>query len=282
MIMGTLFSVIVACGFASESGGIFSFRVGQFDVFMLVESEREGNTNIIPGADEATLRRFIPAEGFRHTANAFLIKAPGQNILVDTGTGSGGVILERIKTLGVEPDKVDVVLLTHLHWDHFGGLGSDGKANFPNAKVYLSDREHEHFTRIAVNQRVLDVLEPYGANIITFEPCVLGAAYRELLPGITAIANYGHTPGHTVFLVENSGAKLIIAGDFLHVALVQFPNPDISATFDMDQSAAAASRRQILDYAARNNIPVGGMHIVYPGIGNVEADGSGYRFIPAR
>jgi len=110
----------------------------------------------------------------------------------------------------------------------------------------------------------------------------LGAAYRELLPGITAIANYGHTPGHTVFLVENSGAKLIIAGDFLHVALVQFPNPDISATFDMDQSAAAASRRQILDYAARNNIPVGGMHIVYPGIGNVQADGSGYRFIPAR
>jgi glyoxylase-like metal-dependent hydrolase (beta-lactamase superfamily II) len=199
---------------------------------------------------------------------------------VDTGTGSGGVILEKIKKLGMEPEEIDAVFITHLHWDHFGGLGSDGKANFPNAVVFISEREFDHFTRIAVNQRVLDALEPYGSNIITFEPCILGSTYRELVPGLTAIANYGHTPGHTVFLVENSGAKLVIAGDFLHVALVQFPNPDISATFDMDQDAAAASRRQILNYAARNRIPVGGIHIVYPGIGNVEADGNGFRFIP--
>jgi len=75
---------------------------------------------------------------------------------------------------------------------------------------------------------------------------------------------------------------MLIAGDFLHVALVQFPRPEISATFDMDQKAAASSRIELLDYAASLKIPIAGMHIVYPGIGHVEADGSGYKFIPAR
>ena len=142
--------------------------------------------------------------------------------------------------------------------------------------------EHDHFTRIAVNQGAVAALAPYGSNVITFEPSFLGGTLGELLPGITAIASYGHTPGHTAFLLESGGARLIIAGDFLHVALVQFPLPGISAVFDMDQNAAAASRRQIMGFAARNSIPLGGMHIVYPGIGTVEAAGNGYRFTPAR
>ena len=83
-------------------------------------------------------------------------------------------------------------------------------------------------------------------------------------------------------MIENGGERLLIAGDFLHVALVQFPHPEISATYDMDQNAAAASRRQILEYAARNKVPLGGIHIVYPGIGNVEVDGTGFKFVPAR
>ncbi|MCL1837641.1 MAG: MBL fold metallo-hydrolase, partial [Treponema sp.] len=90
------------------------------------------------------------------------------------------------------------------------------------------------------------------------------------------------TPGHTVFLVENGGEKLIIAGDFLHIALVQFPRPDISASYDVDKAEAAISRWQIIDYAARNNIPIGGMHIVYPGIGTAEASGNGFSFTPLR
>ena len=86
----------------------------------------------------------------------------------------------------------------------------------------------------------------------------------------------------TVYRVESGNAKFIIAGDFLHVALVQFPHPEISASYDIDQKTAAASRRQILDYAAANKIPIGGMHIVYPGVGNVEYEGNGFRFMPAR
>jgi len=281
MVMGLFLGVMTSAS-SNESDGIFSFRVGQFEIFMLVESERDGNAGILVGVNDTILRRYIPAEGFKHTANAFLIKGNGQNILVDTGTGAGGIIIEKIKSLGVEPEKIDSVLITHLHGDHFGSLQRDGRAVFSNAMLYLSTVEYEYFTKTNVNQGAAAALAPYSSQTVTFEPGQLGETLNEILPGISPIAAYGHTPGHTIFQVEDGGAKFLIVGDLLHVALVQFPMPEISATYDMDQNAAASIRRQVLDYAATNKIPVGGMHIVYPAVGSVEVDGTGFKFTPAK
>ena len=281
MLMGLLFGTMTAGGYGGESDGVYSFKIGQFDVFMLVESQRDGNAGILVGADDAILRRYIPAGGFQHSANAFLIRAPGQNILIDSGTGAGGILLEKIRALGVQPENINAVLITHLHGDHFGSLQRDGRAVFPNAKVYLSAVELEYFTRTNVNQGAVNALAPYrtASQVVAFEPGEL-ASPVEILSGIKAIAAYGHTPGHTIFQIENGGAKLLIIGDLLHVALVQFPVPGISATYDMDQTAAAQIRRQILAYAAANRIPIGGMHIVYPATGTVEPDGNGFKFTP--
>ncbi|MDR0495222.1 MAG: MBL fold metallo-hydrolase [Treponema sp.] len=291
MILGLVLSMatVMGCGTSgkqaqktytsSESDGIFHCKVGQFDVFMLVEAQREGNAGILVGADEALLSQYIPAGGFMHSTNAFLIKTPTQNILVDTAFGG---IFEKMKKLGVEPDQVDAVLITHLHGDHFSGLQKDGAAALSKAKIYLAAREYAYFTETQVNDGAVAALAPYDGNIVTFEPATLGSTLSAILPGISPIANYGHTPGHTVYLVENGKDKLIIAGDFLHIALLQFPVPNISASYDMDKEEAAVSRRQILDYAATNKIPIGGMHIVYPGLGSVEADGDGYKFVPAK
>ncbi|MCL2139353.1 MAG: MBL fold metallo-hydrolase [Treponema sp.] len=274
------FGGIIAGVFGSESDGIFTWKVGKFEVNMLVETQREGNASILVGANDGILSRYIPSIGFMHTANAFLVKASGKNILIDTGTGFNGVIIEKLKKLGAAPEKINVVLITHLHGDHFGGLHNNGKANFPKAKVYVSKAEYNYFTNTNKNEAAVLALAAYGKNVITFDPGALASNLKPLLPGITAFANYGHTPGHTVFLIENGTDKLIVGGDFLHIALVQFAEPDISASYDMDPVAAAASRRQILDYAAKNKIPIGGMHVVYPGIGMVESLGSGYSFKP--
>jgi len=280
--MGLIFYAMAINGYAGDSDGIYSMKVGQYEVYILVESERDGNTSILVGADEAVLKRYIPAEGFKHTANAVLIKAPKQNILIDTGTGMGGIIVEKVKKLGVQPENIDAVLITHLHGDHFGSLQKDGTAVFSKAKVYLSAKELEYFTKTQVNQGAVAALKPYGNKVTTFEPGELGKKLKEILPGISPIAAYGHTPGHTLYLIENKNEKLLIIGDLLHIALVQFPVPEISATYDMDQKAAATVRRQVLDYAAKNKIPVAGMHIVYPGTGNVSVDGSGFKFTPGQ
>lgn len=282
IFMGFVLGAMAAGGYGNEIDGIYKCNIGQFEIYMLVESERDGNASILVGADTGVLNRYIPAEGFRHSTNAFLIKAPLFNVLIDTGTGSGGILLEKIKSLGVQPENINAVLITHLHGDHFGSLQKDGKAVFPNAKIYLSKREYEFFTKTNVNQGAVSALAPYGSAVVTFEPGAFGQKNAEVLPGITPIAAYGHTPGHTIYQIENNTEKFLIIGDLLHVALVQFPVPQISATYDMDAQMSASVRRQVLDYAAKYKIPVGGMHIVYPGAGDVSADGSGFRFIPKK
>ena len=278
-IIGLFLGVLTAAG-ANDANGVFSYKVGRFEIFMIVESERDGNTGILTTEDESVLSRYIPAGGFKHSANAILIKTPQQNVLVDTGTGAGGIVVDKIKNLGVPPEDITSILITHLHGDHFGSLQKDGKAVFPNAKIYLSKQEFEYFTKTSAVQAAVLALAPYGSNVITFEPQPLEQNLKEILPGISPAAAYGHTPGHTIFLVQDGIEKFLIIGDLLHIALVQFPLPEISAVYDMDANTAAAARRQVLDYAAKNKIPIGGMHIVYPGMGTVETDGEGFKFTP--
>jgi glyoxylase-like metal-dependent hydrolase (beta-lactamase superfamily II) len=282
LLIGLLLAIVLGGCQKEESQieGVYSFKIGQFEVFTIVESERPGNTQILIDLDEEIIERFIPEEGFIHTANAFLVRAHGRNILIDTGTGAEGIIVEKIRKLGIEPEEIDSILITHLHGDHFGGLtNDDGEANFPNATVYVSVNDLEYFTVTNVNQAAVDSLALN--SLIAFEPSSLfDEAHWELPPGISPIAAYGHTPGHTIFLIRDGDEKLLIIGDLLHVALVQFAIPEISAVFDVDPAEAAIKRRQVLEYAAANNISIGGIHIVYPGIGDVSEYLEGFTFTP--
>ena len=279
LVLCLIAMISAGCVTVQQFDGSYSYKAGKIMVHTLIDAEREGNAGILVGADADILERLIPETGFSHSTNVFLVKTPTQNILIDTGFGN---TIEKMQQFGVAPEQIDAVLITHLHGDHIGGLQKDGAAIFPNAKIYISEKELEFFTQTQVNQGAVTALAPYTTadNVVAFNPAELGSTLNEILPGIKPIANYGHTPGHTAFLVEDGRNKLIIAGDFLHIALVQFANPEISATYDMDREAAAVSRRQILEYAAANKIPVGGMHIVNPGIGNVEKDGDGFKFVP--
>ena len=278
--LGLILAMSAGTVFALENDGVFTHKVGSFEVSILVETERAGDVSIIPGASQDVLNRYIPADGFIMSTNIFLIKTPERTILVDTAFG--GESFNRLRRMGIELDRIDTVLITHMHGDHIGGLQRNGRAVFPNAKIYVSARELDHFTRIAVNPGAVAAVAPYGTRLQTFEPSALNETMRELLPGITPIAAYGHTPGHTNFLIESEGERFLIIGDLLLVAPVQFPRPEIYATYDMDRNAAAATRRRILDYAARNGIRVAGTHIAYPGSGTVRVEGDGFSFTPAR
>jgi glyoxylase-like metal-dependent hydrolase (beta-lactamase superfamily II) len=269
----------VAAGvFGAENSAVFFYELGQFEVYMLVENQGQGRPGILIGADEAVLNRYMPGGSYISETNTFLIKGKGKTVVIDTGFG--GAIFDSMKKLGVEPAQVDAVLLTHMHGDHIGGMQRDGKPLFPNAKVYLAQEERDYWTTTHVNQGAVAALSAYGSRVETFRPGGLGDKLTELLPGISPAAAFGHTPGHTVYLLESTGKRLLIWGDLMHAQAIQFPLPDISVTYDTDPKAAAAVRKRILAWAAENQVPVAGMHLVYPAVGTVRTDGSGYRFVP--
>jgi glyoxylase-like metal-dependent hydrolase (beta-lactamase superfamily II) len=277
LVGSLLLSAVAAGGFAADSS-VFSYTLGSFEIHMLVESRGQGNPSILINPDKAVLDRYLPGGNYESETNVFLIRAADRTILVDTGFGRA--IMDSMKSLGTDPSQVDVILLTHMHGDHIGGLQRDGKALFPRARVYVATQERDFWVKPGTPAAA--ALAPYEGRVETFLPGAVGTVIRELIPGIKAIAAFGHTPGHTAFELESEGKKFLVWGDLMHVQGIQFPVPDQSVSYDTDPLAAAASRKQILEYAVKNNIPIGGMHLVYPAVGTVSADGRGYRFNPAR
>jgi glyoxylase-like metal-dependent hydrolase (beta-lactamase superfamily II) len=279
LLYGILLGAAIAPGLGADNN-IFAYKVGNYDVYTLLENRGPGRPAVLIGADKAMLDKYANGGSFDSETNTFLIRGQGRTVLVDTGFGT--TLFDSMKILGVSPDSVDSVLITHLHGDHFSGLSKDGKALFSKAKVYVAAQEKEYWTKTNVNAGAVAALAPYGSRVETFQPGELGGRLRELLPGISPIAAFGHTPGHTLFLVESAGQKLLIWGDLMHVELIQFPLPDISVTYDTDPVAAAAIRKRVLEYAVANKIPIAGMHLVFPAIGTVSKDGAGYKLSPAK
>jgi glyoxylase-like metal-dependent hydrolase (beta-lactamase superfamily II) len=280
-LRGVLFGAMASAAvFGAEGDGVFYYKAGGFDVYMLVENRGQGRPGILIGADAAALDRYMPGGSYESETNTFLVKGLGKTVVIDTGFG--GAIFDKMKSLGVDPAEVDAVLLTHMHGDHIGGMQKNGQALFPKAGVYLAARERDYWTKENVNRGAVDALAAYGSRVETFSPGALGSKLVELLPGIFPVAAFGHTPGHTAFLLESGGSRLLVWGDLMHAQSIQFPLPDISVTYDTDPNAAAAVRKEILDYAAKNKIPIAGMHLVYPAVGTVSAEGTGYRFSPAQ
>lgn len=215
--------------------------------------------------------------------NVFLMRVADKIVLFDSGNGdtrkAPGKLIETLGSLGLTPDAVDLVLLTHMHMDHIGGLIADGQKAFPNAKLMVSAPELDYWLKLAKQ-------DPANANAVLVEK-VAGVYGQDLLPpfafgdtllpGVTALDAVGHTPGHTVFQVEADGKRLLILGDLLHGVPLQLALPEECAIYDLDMPAAVAARKRILDLAAKENIAVAGMHLPFPGEGMILKEGAGYR-----
>ncbi|MDR1509326.1 MAG: MBL fold metallo-hydrolase [Synergistaceae bacterium] len=256
------------------AGEVFSVKIGDFKVSMLSEAQRESGLDILIGASEGDIAKFIPTGKYPSAVAAYLIESSEGAVLVDTGFGRE--MEHNLKSLGIEAGDIRTVLVTHAHGDHIGGLVTNGKPAYPNAEVVISRLDYEW------SAQAREYTSKYASlDIIT--PGTLETGGVETAGGIFAIAAYGHTPGHTMFMVKSGGEKLLIWGDLTHAMAIQMPRPGVSVTYDTDPAAAARVRSAVLKYVAENDIPVAGMHVAYPGIGYVREDPEnpgGYKFIP--
>ncbi|ASN84336.1 MBL fold metallo-hydrolase [Pectobacterium versatile] len=285
--------------------GYYRMMLGQFEITALSDG-----TNTMPM--DKLLQRTPPEKitellaeksltpQVETSINAYLVNTGKHLILIDTGNGKQsnptvGKVLPNLIAAGYKPEQVDTVLMTHLHGDHFGGLVQDNKLNYPNATVYVSQPETDFWlspdnlksapeNRKAAFQRVqstFDVIRKEN-KLKTFP-----APQAVLLPGITAIPSPGHTPGHTSFLIESEGKKLLAWGDIIHAEAVQMSLPATTISFDSNMDQATESRNKVLADAASQGYWVAGAHLPFPGIGHVgtrlERNGTtnGYRWLPA-
>jgi glyoxylase-like metal-dependent hydrolase (beta-lactamase superfamily II) len=245
----------------------------------LSEGGNQGNSSLLKDATAEQLKKYLPDGTFPLETQVFLVRTPEKNILIDTGHGKN--LFKNLQSLGLDETKIHVVLLTHLHGDHIGGLLRDGKPAFPQAEVYLSKAEYKYWNEVGERGAgARKALEPYKERMHLFDPAELGKESPELFSGIQAIAAYGHTPGHTAFLIRSAGAKWLVWGDLAHAMPIQMPCPDVALAFDVDSKKAVQTRKRVLEYVVQNKITAGGMHVPFPAVGNLKktSEGGGYSF----
>ena len=227
--------------------------------------------------------------------SGFLVNTGKQLILVDAGAGTwwGGKAFGRLvgslRSAGYTPEEVDIVLVTHLHSDHIGGLTTqDGKRVFPNADVYVAKAESDFWLSPEIAAKAPKDAQPFfrSAQAITAPYIKAGkwhtfSGSEPIIDDMQLVPLPGHTPGHTGFEFSSKGQKILFWGDIIHAQRVQLQHPEVTAVFDIDQTAAAATRRQLLPRLVREDVLIAAPHTsFFPPLGRLRKEGSGYIWAP--
>ena len=267
-------TVIITLSFTSVTMGQTKhansdLAVGEFKVRMLQDTQIYLQNSYLSGIEANEAKKLTGGvDSVLTPVNAFLVQTPNRIILVDTGIGGTSEhLMKQLNDAGINPSKVDLILITHFHFDHIGGLtSSEGKKLFPNAIVRVSKAESDFWMRDT--SLIPENLRDRAANIkAVMAPYVSTKSYLPFLPdenlgeGIKAISANGHTPGHTVYSFSSKGKELWCIGDLIHFGLVQFEHPSVGITFDSNGQMAIGSRIDFFQRAAKAHIVLAGAHI---------------------
>lgn len=278
--------------------GYYNMQVGELPVTVLSDGTNPLDMaqlllNAKPGEVKSAFTENFLSTTVESSDNEFLIRTGGKLVLVDAGSGdllgaSFGQLTKSLQNAGVQPEQIDAVLITHLHPDHVGGLMKNGKMVFPNATVYIEKEESDFWLTLEALKNAPAAYKPffeYAQNSAL--PYVKAGKVKifnsgdVLFPGITALSSTGHTAGHTSYMIENNGDKLLILGDLIHAQAVQFIDPGIAISYDGDPKVAVSTRKRVFDAAVKGKYLVAGSHLSFPGVGHIKVNGKGYLWVPA-
>lgn len=276
--------------------GYFRIMLGDFEVTALSDGTVDLPVDQLlsekPGMTKAALAKSFLKAPLETSVNAYLVNTGSKLVLIDAGAGSLfgptlGKLAQNLKASGYEPAQVDEIYLTHMHPDHVGGMVGAGALAFPNA-VVRSDQADADFwlSPTELNKAPEGGKGFFQGAMASLNPYVDAQKYRpftgnaSLTQGITAIPTHGHTHGHTAYLVESQGQKLMVVGDLIHVTAVQLDKPAVTIAFDTDPKAAMTARSRAFTQAAKNGTLIGAAHIQFPGLGHLHATGKSYQWVP--
>lgn len=273
---------------ATLPGAFQRIPVGDVEVIVLSDGTIDLPLSLFPDADGTD-----PAIGpgpFATAINCFAIRADGRTLLVDAGCGpwrgSGtGRLLGAMGRAGLDPAAVDVVLMTHLHGDHVGGLRGAAGSSFPKAELMVAEAEAAFWLDEGLPSRAPERMQATIAAAVAGLAAYEGRTTRfrpgqEVAPGIASVPLPGHTPGQTGFRVGSGSEAVFIWADIVHVAAIQFPHPEWPIGFDVDGAQAIRTRRTAFAEAAAEGTRILGSHLAFPGLGRVVRRGSGFGWAP--
>jgi glyoxylase-like metal-dependent hydrolase (beta-lactamase superfamily II) len=282
---------------------IYRFKLGEFEVANIMDSKvvREGlhpsfgGEQPVAEMEALAAQNRIDARRYEHPFIPTVVNTGRQLILFDTGNGAlrreheqlrnrsvDGHLVGRLRQAGYKPEDVDVVVITHGHPDHIGGLTEGGKPVFANARYVFGATEFDFW------KRGENIREARKFNRELFMRIAVPLADRaafvkpgdEIAPGIRAIDAFGHSPGMMAYHVESQGKQLLIWADTAGHYIVSFQRPDWQLDVDDIKDKAIATRKRMFDMAATDRLFVAGYHMPFPALGWVDRTASGYRWVP--
>ena len=282
----------------AQMPGVYRFKVGSFLVTMVHDGySRRPVEGLVRNAPVEEVRAvlaesFLPTTHYDGVYTVPFIRAGAHLLAFDCGTGgqmsaTAGQMAANMHAAGIRAEDVTHVVQTHFHADHINGLTTaQNVAVFPNAEVVVPETEWAWWSDTGNETRSPEGQRAHFANTARRFGPYAGrvrrlAAGAEVVPGIRALAAYGHTPGHTLFHVADGNQQLLVLADTTHRPELFVRRPDYQSLFEFDAAMAAATRRRVLDQVATDRIQVAGYHFPFPATGFIGRDGNSLRYVPA-
>ncbi|MGB7241456.1 MAG: MBL fold metallo-hydrolase [Sulfitobacter sp.] len=256
------------------------FVLGEFEVTTLLAGTRavpdphaifglNVDADVFAYASEAAN---LPTDQAQFFFTPTLVNTGSELVLFDTGLSGEGTSAA-LAAAGYSPDQVDIVVLTHMHGDHIGGLTTGDARTFANARYVTGAAEFDAWSK-AGNEGFEAKVKPLAEEMTFLDD------QGSVASGLTAMAAFGHTPGHMAYRIESAGKQLVLGADFANHYVYSLAHPNWEVKFDMDKEAAAATRGKMLDMLTADKLPFVGYHMPWPAVGYVKKKDSGYGYVP--